>query len=132
MTWIVVAFVVAAAIIVARIFFKIRGIQKSRQESWDERMIEQLRSKGYAPFHEYPVDFFLALPDESSVQAVHSRLEAEGFSVDAKPMAEKTDLPFSLHATKSMRLIVPVMQEMTQKLTALADEFGGRYDGWTA
>ena len=132
MTWIVVAFVVAAAIIVARIFFKIRGIQKSRQESWDERMIEQLRSKGYAPFNEYPVDFFLALPDEPSVQAVRTRLETDGFSVDAKPMAEKTDLPFSLHATKSMRLIVPVMQEMTQKLTTLAGEFGGRYDGWTA
>jgi Regulator of ribonuclease activity B len=132
MTLIVVAFVVAAAIIIARVFFKIRKIQGTKQESWDAKIIEQLRSKGYAPFNEYNVDFFIALPDEAACQAVRSRLESDGFSVDAKPMAEKTDLPYSLHATKSMRLIVPQMQDMSQKLTTLAAEFGGRYDGWTA
>jgi regulator of RNase E activity RraB len=132
MTWVSLAFVVAAAIIVARIFFKVRNIRASKQESWDAKIIEQLRSKGYAPFNEYNVDFFLALPDEPSCQAVRSRLEAEGFSVDSKPMVEKTDLPFSLHATKSMRLIVPDMQGLTQRLTTLAAEFNGRYDGWTA
>ena len=132
MTWVLVAFLAATAIIIARIYFKVRGIQKSKQESWDERMIGQLRSRGYAPFNEYRVDFFLALPDETACQAVRSRLETDGFSVDAKPMTEKTDLPFSLHASKSMRLIVPDMQELTQRLTALAAEFGGRYDGWAA
>jgi hypothetical protein len=86
----------------------------------------------YAPFNEYNVDFFLALPDEAAVQRVRSRLESDGFSVDAKPMTEKTDLPFSLHASKSMRLIVPDMQAMSTRLDALAEEFGGRYDGWTA
>ena len=132
MIWVVVAFVAAAAIIIARIYFKVRGIRKSREEGWDERMIGQLRSKGYAPFNEYPVDFFLALPDEAACQAIRSRLETDGFSVDTKPMTEKTDLPFSLHATKTMRLIVPDMQELTQRLTTLAGEFGGRYDGWAA
>ncbi len=132
MTWVVVAFVAATAIIIARIYFKIRGIQASKQESWDAKIIEQLRSKGYAPFNEYKVDFFLALPDEAACQAVRARLEADGFSVDSKPMAEKTDLPFSLHASKSMRLIVPDMQDLTQRLTTLAAEFGGRYDGWAA
>jgi hypothetical protein len=132
MTWVVIAFVVAAAIIIARIYFKIRKIQGTKQESWDAKIIEQLRSKGYAPFNEYNVDFFIALPDEASCQAVRSRLEADGFSVDAKPMTEKTDLPYSLHATKSMRLIVPEMQDLSQRLTTLAGEFGGRYDGWTA
>ncbi len=132
MTWIVVAFVVATAIIVARVFFKIRKIQGTKQESWDAKIIEQLRSKGYAPFNEYSIDFFIALPDEAACQAVRSRLESDGFSVDAKPMTEKTDLPYSLHATKSMRLIVPEMQDLSQKLTTLAGEFGGRYDGWTA
>ena len=132
MTWIVVAFVVATAIIIARIYFKLRTIQGNKQESWDAKIIEQLRSKGYAPFNEYNVDFFIALPDEVACQAVRTRLESDGFSVDAKPMAEKTDLPYSLHATKSMRLIVPQMQDMSQKLTTIAAEFGGRYDGWTA
>ena len=132
MTWVVVAFVVAAAIIVARIFFKIKNIRSTKQESWDAKIIEQLRSKGYAPFNDYKVDFFLALPDEGSCQRVRSRLEPEGFSVDTKPMSEKTDLPYSLHASKSMRLIVPEMQALSTRLDALAAEFGGRYDGWTA
>jgi Regulator of ribonuclease activity B len=132
MTWVVVAFVVAAAIIVVRIYFKIKNIRSDKQESWDAKIIEQLRSKGYAPFNEYKVDFFLALPDEAACQRVRSRLEPDGFSVDAKPMAEKTDLPFSLHASKSMRLIVPDMQALSARLNALATEFGGRYDGWTA
>src|ERR1700761_1698796 len=132
MNWVVIAFVVACAIIVSRVYFKIRKIQGSKQESWDARIIEQLRSKGYAPFNEYKVDFFLALPDEAACQAVRGRLEPEGFSVDAKPMQEKTDLGYSLHATRSMRLIVPDMQELSQRMTALAAEFNGRYDGWTA
>ena len=132
MTWVVVAFVVATAIIIARIYFKVRKIQGSKQESWDARIIEQLRAKGYAPFNEYKVDFFIALPDEPACQAVRSRLESQGFSVDSKPMTEKTDLPFSLHASKTMRLIVPDMQDLSQRLTHLAAEFGGRYDGWAA
>jgi hypothetical protein len=132
MTWVIVAFVAATAIIIARIYFKVRRIQGSKQESWDAKIIEQLRSKGYAPFNEYKVDFFLALPDETACQGVRARLEADGFTVDSKPMAEKTDLPFSLHASKSMRLIVPDMQALTQRLTGLAAEFGGRYDGWAA
>ncbi len=78
------------------------------------------------------MDFFIALPDETACQGVRARLETDGFSVDAKPMTEKTDLPFSLHASKSMRLIVPDMQTLSQRLTDLAAEFGGRYDGWAA
>src|SRR4030081_3087586 len=107
MTWIITCFVVAAAIIIARIYFKLRKIQGTKQESWDAKIIEQLRAKGYAPFNEYKVDFFLAPPDEPACQGVRSRLEGEGFSVDAKPLVEKSDLPFSLHASKTMRLIVP-------------------------
>jgi Regulator of ribonuclease activity B len=132
MTWSIVTFVIAAAIIVARIYFRLRKIQSSKAESWDAKIIEQLRSKGYAPFNEYNVDFFVALPDELACQAVRTQLQTDGFSVDTKPMTEKTDLPFSLHASKSMRLIVPDMQELSRKMTALATENRGRYDGWTA
>ena len=56
---------------------------------------------------------------------MRSRLEPDGFSIDAKPMTEKTDLPYSLHASKSMRLIVPDMQALSARLDALATEFGG-------
>jgi hypothetical protein len=52
--------------------------------------------------------------------------------VDVKPLENDPELNFSLHATKTMRLIVPDMQELGQKLTAIATEFRGRYDGWAA
>jgi len=132
MLWMIVAFVAAAAIILARIYVKVRKIRGSQTESWDARIIEQLRAKGYAPFNDYKVDFFLALPDEAACQAVRIQLETDGFSVDTKPMLEKTELPFSLHASKSMRLIVPDMQELSRRMTALATENRGRYDGWAA
>jgi hypothetical protein len=133
MAYAIVVFVFAVAIIVARVFFNMRKVkQANSSESWDEKVIAGLRQRGYAPFNPYPVDFFLALPDESAVEGVRSRLESDGFSVDVKPLENDPELHFSLHAKKTMRLIVPDMQELGQKLTAIATEFRGRYDGWAA
>ncbi|TLY60766.1 MAG: ribonuclease E inhibitor RraB [Gammaproteobacteria bacterium] len=104
MFWLIVAFGAATAIIVARIYFNMRKLQGSRTESWDAKVIERLRSQGYAPFNNYQVDFFLALPDETACRGVRARLEPEGFSVDVKPMENDPELCFSLHASKSMRI----------------------------
>jgi hypothetical protein len=128
-TWFFFALVVALGLILLRIYFKLRAVRRSRSETWDEQMIGQLRSQGYAPFNDYRVDFFLSLPDEAACQRARTRLEPE-FAVDAKPMQE--DSGFSLHAAKTMRLIVPEVQEVSRRLTALAAELGGRYDGWAA
>jgi Regulator of ribonuclease activity B len=128
-SWIYFALLVALVLIALRVVFKVRGVQRSRAETWDEHMVAQLRSQGYAPFNDYNVDFFLALPDEAACQSARSRLEPE-FSVDAKPMHEEQG--FSLHASKTMRLIVPEMQAISRRLTELATELGGRYDGWAA
>ena len=133
MVYAIVVFVFAVAIIVARVFFNMRKVkQATSSESWDEKVIAGLRQRGYAPFNPYPVDFFLALPDEAAVQGVRGRLETDGFAVDVKPLENDPELHFSLHATKTMRLIVPDMQELGRKLTAIATEFRGRYDGWAA
>jgi hypothetical protein len=131
MAWYTVALLAALAVVGARMFVKLRAAASNRAEGWDERLIAQLRSQGYAPFRDYPVDFFLALPDELSCQGVRSRLEPE-FSVDVKPLEDDREFRFSLHATKNMHLIVPEMQEVRKRLTALALEFKGRYDGWAA
>jgi Regulator of ribonuclease activity B len=128
-TWFFFALLGALGLIALRIYFKLRAVGRSRSESWDEQMIGQLRSQGYAPFNDYRVDFFLSLPDEAACQRARTRLEPE-FSVDAKPMQE--DSGFSLHAVKTMRLIVPDVQEVSRRLTLLAAELGGRYDGWAA
>ena len=128
-TWFFFALLVALGLILLRIYFKVRAVRRSRSETWDEQMIGQLRSQGYAPFNDYRVDFFLSLPDEAACQRARTRLEPE-FAVDAKPMQE--DSGFSLHAAKTMRLIVPDVQEVSRRLTALAAGLGGRYDGWAA
>jgi hypothetical protein len=132
MSWFLLLFVAAAAIIVARIYFNMRRVQRQETESWDAKVIERLRKAGYVPFNEYPVDFFLALPDEAACQSVRARLETEGFRVDVKPVENDPELHFSLHATKSMRLIVPDMQQLSRHMTQLATEHRGRYDGWAA
>jgi len=121
----------ALGLVGLRIYLKLRAAHKSRAESWDEQMIGRLRSQGYAPFNDYPVDFFLALPDEAACQAARARLEPE-FRVDAKPVENDRELAFSLHASKTMRLLVPDMQGVSRRLGALASEFHGRYDGWAA
>lgn len=116
----------------ARLYFTVRKFRPAHQESWDEKMIERLRSQGYAPFNQYPVDFFLALPDEAACSAVRARLETDGFSVDVKPIEDEVTLPLSLHATKTMRLLLADMIELSQKMSTIAAEHHGRYDGWAA
>lgn len=128
-SWYYLPLIAALALIALRVYFKVRGVRRSRAESWDEQMIGTLRSQGYAPFNDYPVDFFLALPDEAACQRARARLEPE-FAVDTKPLQDEAG--FSLHASKTMRLIVPDMQEISRRLSALATELGGRYDGWAA
>ena len=126
--------------ILVRLYRTLRKMRPEHQESADEKMIERLRAKGFAPFNEYPIAFFLALPDEAACSAVRARLEPEGFSVDVRPMTAQLfgesesggALRLSLHATKSMRLILADMVEFSRKMTAIAAEHHGRYDGWAA
>ena len=131
MTWYFIAVLVAGLVVAVRIAMKLRAAAKSRGESWDEQLIARLRSQGYMPFKGYPVDFFLALPDETACQGARARLEPE-FSVDVKPLEDDQEFRFSLHASKTMHLIVPEMQDVRRRLTALASELQGRYDGWAA
>ena len=129
--WFFVALVAALALIVVRVAAKLRAARALRRESWDEQIIGRLRSQGYAPFNDYRVDFFLALPDDAACQAARARLEPE-FNVDVKPLEDDAELRFSLHASKTMRLIVPDVQDISRRLGAIAAEFHGRYDGWAA
>lgn len=132
MAWLYVVLLLGAlGLVVLRIYFKLRESRKARAETWDEQMIARLRSQGFAPFNDYAVDFFLALPDEAAVQGARRRLEGE-FKVDVRPVANDPELAFSLHASKTMRLVVPDMQDLSRRLGALATEYGGRYDGWAA
>lgn len=131
MLWYFIALIAALALVGARMFMKLRTATRSRGEGWDEQQIAKLRSMGYAPFRDYPVDFFLALPDEAACSGARSRLEPE-FQVDIKELKDDREYRYSLHATKTMHLIVPEMQDVRRRLAGIAAELKGRYDGWAA
>ena len=131
MAWFFIALLAALAIVALRIYLKLRSAYRARTESWDEQIIGRLRSQGYVPFNDYRVDFFLALPDLAACQVARARLEPE-FAVDVKDMENGTELACSLHASKTMRLVLPDVQEISRRLKALATELKGRYDGWAA
>jgi len=131
MLWFFIALLAVLGLVVLRVYFKLRAVFKARTESWDEQIIARLRSQGYAPFNDYRVDFFLALPDLAACQAARARLEPE-FSIDVKNLESGSELSCSLHASKTMRILVPDVQEVSRRLTALAGELKGRYDGWAA
>jgi hypothetical protein len=133
MTWLLTFLVVAGAVAVGRIYYGIRQAKEKVEKDWDARLIERLRKSGSDPFQPHEVDFFMALPSEAAGHAVAAILESEGYRVDVKPAPDNpVDHPFSLHASKSLRLSVPGMRELTAHFQQLARTQGGHYDGWSA
>ncbi len=132
MNWLTLLFLVAAVVIVVRIFVKLRDLRGQKQDDWDSRVIDRLRKQGSDPFKEHEVDFFFALPNDDSCRAVNAHLERDGYAIDIKAAPESPELAFSLHARKSMRLSVPDMQALSRRFKELAAAHGGRYDGWAS
>lgn len=133
MSWVLTLLFLAGAILLGRIYYGIRKMKEKTEKDWDARLIERLRAAGSDPFQPHEVDFFMAVPSEASGRTVAAILEAQGYRVDVKPAPENPgDHPFSLHFTRSMRLSVPGMRELTVRFRALAEEHGGHYDGWSA
>lgn len=133
MGWMLIVLAVAAAALLARIFMKLRDIRAaSLRDDWDAKQIALLRSRGSDPFQPHDVDFFFGMPSEAACESVRRQLEAEGFTVDTKPVPEGVDQVVSLHARKALRLSVPDMHEFGRRFRELASAHGGRYDGWAA
>ena len=133
MSWLMMVLMLVAVGIVVRIYMDIRKNSQKRVKDWDERLLEQLRAKGSDPFQPHEVDFFMAMPNEEAGRKVQAVLEADGFQVDMKPAPDNpNDQPFSLHATRLLRLSLPGLRDYRKRLTALATEHGGYYDGWSA
>lgn len=132
MEWFVLVVMAAGAVAVGRIYVVLRNQWKQRDDDWDARAIDRLRKQGSDPFQPHEVDFFFGLPDEEACRKVRETLEADGYQVDLKPAKDSVTNPFSLHATKSIRLSAPDMKEISRRFNQLAAANGGRYDGWTA
>ena len=126
-------FAVLGGLIAAfRIWQNLQKLRQRQNDSWDARLIDQLRKRGSDPFKPHDVDFFLAFPDREGADQIGARLRGEGFDVHVNETPDNGELKFSLHAHKSMQLTVPDMQDLSRRLTEAAREKGGRYDGWSA
>ena len=133
MNWLLLLQFLAAVGIVVRIYMDVRKYRKPRAKDWDEQVVDQLRARGWDPFRPVEVMFFMAMPGEMAAQSVRQALEAEGFAVEVKPAPENPyDQPFSLSATKALRVSVPGMRELRAHFSAMAAQHGGHYDGWSA
>ena len=133
MTWIFFALAAAGIAAAVRIYFSLQTLRRSdRGSDWDAKMIERVRAQGVDPFRPQQVDFFFALPDAGACNAVRSLLQADDYAVDVREMEDSSAQPFSLHASKALRLAVPDMQEKSRRFRELAAAHGGRYDGWAA
>jgi len=130
MDWFVIFLIAGAAIAVWRIVYQIRRASRVQFDDWDTKLIEKLRRSGVDPFQPVDVDFFMALPSRVVADTVAARLQAEGFTVDIRKLADSVDHPWSVHALKSMSLNVHAVREVSTRMRVIAAETGGRYDGW--
>ena len=120
--------IAVAAFSLVRIVSQWRGLsRKSRRIDWDAQFISQLRKAGVNTFEPQLVDFFFTLPTRAACEQIAFTLRPDGYTLDIK---EDDAGGFSLHAQKSMRLIIPEMQALTARFNALAEQHGGKYDNW--
>ena len=117
-----------AVLSLLRIVMQWRSVAKRHSSDWDEQFIHQLRKAGVNVFEPQIVDFFFTVPDRRGSDAIAGLLRNDGYELDARPDAETGKI--SVHAQRTMRLLVPEMQALTARFKALAGEHGGTYDGW--
>jgi regulator of RNase E activity RraB len=130
--WMYFFAVIGGGIAIWRIWQNLNKLRTRKNDTWDARLIDQLRKQGSDPFKPHDVDFFMAFPARDSAEALAAQLNAEGFETDVVDSPENGDLRYCLHAHKSMQLTVPDMQALSRRLTDAAKEKEGRYDGWAA
>jgi hypothetical protein len=130
--WMYVFAIIGGLLAGFRIWQNLKKLRRQQNDSWDARLIDQLRKRGSDPFKPHDVDFFLAFPNAEAAEDLAKQLRTEGFDANVVDEPASGDLRYSLHAHKSMKLTVPDMQELSRRLTVAATERSGRYDGWSA
>jgi hypothetical protein len=130
--WMYIFAIIGGLVAAWRIWQNLQKLRRRQNDSWDARLIDQLRKRGSDPFKPHDIDFFLAFPGKAAADALAAQLAGDGFRTDVVDAPENGELRWSLHAHKSMQLTVPDMQALSRRLTDAATEKGGRYDGWSA
>ena len=130
MQWLLLLLVVFAGIaVIYRFYNTLKKGKEVHGGDWDTKLITELRKRGQDPFQPHDVNFFFALPNEPACTAINRQLEGEGFAVDVKAVPGN-EFPFSLSATRNMRIHAEEMRALSRRFAELAKSHQGRYDGW--
>jgi len=131
MQWVLLALVVfAGAAVVFRFYSTMKKGREVHGADWDTKLIAEMRKRGQDPFQPHDVNFFFALPTADAAAAVNKQLEADGFQINVKAVPDNSEFPFSLHASRNMRVHAPEMIALSKRFNELAKAHHGRYDGW--
>jgi hypothetical protein len=131
LSWFLLALVIfAGGAVIYRLYTTMKQGRVVHGADWDAKQIAELRKRGQDPFQSHDVAFFFALPNENACTALNRQLEAEGFVVDVKAVPDNKEYPYSLYASKNMRVLAPEMSALTRRFNKLAAANQGRYDGW--
>jgi hypothetical protein len=102
------------------------------QRMFNRRVLEALAERGDSHETPRPVDHWLEFPDEAARAACRDTLVAIEFSVESEFPSEEDDdeLPFTLVVSRVDCVDTHTINGVTLELARLAQEHGGRYDGW--
>lgn len=102
------------------------------QRMFNRRVLETLAERGDS--HETPrqVDHWLEFPDEDSRTACRETLVAIEFKVESEFLGEEVDdeMPCTLVVSRVDSVDSHTINGITLELARLAQQHGGRYDGW--
>jgi hypothetical protein len=102
------------------------------QRMMNRRVLDSLEEQGDA--HEVPrkVDHWLEFPSVATRAAARGTLEAIEFAIEGEYEAEEpgAPLPHSLVVSRVDSVDMRTISGITLELARLAEELGGRYDGW--
>jgi len=105
---------------------RVERVQDAREA--DIRVLEALRELGCDPAQPRGVRHFVYLPDPFGAAEVADTLEHEGWETSVQ---ESRDVCL-LVASNTHELTEPLVYQTRSRLEALADAYGGQYDGWEA
>ena len=72
------AFAIIGGLVAAwRIWQNLQKLRQRQNDSWDARLIDQLRKRGSDPFKPHDVDFFLAFPTSEAAEQLAAQLRRE-------------------------------------------------------
>ena len=95
--WMYVFAIIGGVIAGWRIWQNLNKLRQRKNDSWDARLIDQLRKRGSDPFKPHDVDFFLAFPTREPADELAAQLTTEGFKTDVVDSPESGELRYSLH-----------------------------------